>query len=63
MPFLNPLANLLEGRRWDEPMMQMNRANLNRMFHLLHAAGCQQVLTQLTDHGGELGALLVFRKT
>jgi hypothetical protein len=41
--------------------MQMNFYNLSELFFILHQAGVQQIHTDITDHGGALGAFLFFR--
>ena len=43
-----------------DPEMQMNFYNLSELFFILHQAGVQQIHTEVTDHGGALGALLFF---
>jgi len=44
-----------------DPEMQMNFYNLSELFFILHQAGVQQIHTDITDHGGALGAFLFFR--
>ena len=43
-----------------DPEMQMNYYNLSELMFILHRAGVQQVHTEMTDHGGALGAFLFF---
>ena len=42
--------------------MQMNYYNLSELMFILQRAGVQQVHTEMTDHGGALGAFLYFQK-
>jgi 2-polyprenyl-3-methyl-5-hydroxy-6-metoxy-1,4-benzoquinol methylase len=44
-----------------DPEMQMNFYNLSELFFILHQAGIQRIHTEVTDHGGALGAFLFFR--
>jgi len=45
-----------------DPEMQMNFYNLSELMFILQRAGVSQVHTELTDHGGALGAFLFFRR-
>lgn len=45
-----------------DPEMQMNSYHLNRVFFILQCAGVARVHTEFTDHGGELGVFLFFRR-
>jgi len=44
-----------------DPEMQMNFYNLSELFFILHQAGVQQIHTEVTNHGGALGAFLFFK--
>jgi SAM-dependent methyltransferase len=55
-------ANLLNGRPWNEPMMQMNEYRLDRLFALLTAQGVQRVLLQRDGTAAALQAFLIFKK-
>lgn len=46
----------------DDPLMQMNCHPLNDLMFLLQRAGIQFVHHQFTDHGGELGVMMIFRR-
>lgn len=66
------LANVWSGRRTSgpkpatdgppTPVLQMNPYVLNPLFHLLQAAGVREFFTEFTDHGGDLGVVVYFRK-
>lgn len=43
------------------PHMQMNAYDLNRVFTLIQKAGVKSVVSDFTDHGGQLGVSLYFR--
>lgn len=43
-------------------VMQMNPYNLNELYFILQQAGIKDIVSELTDHGGQLGAFLFFRK-
>jgi len=45
-----------------DPEMQMNFYNLSELLFILQRAGCAEVHTRMTNHGGALGAFLVFRR-
>ncbi|MEM7457406.1 MAG: hypothetical protein AAF456_23935 [Planctomycetota bacterium] len=45
-----------------DPEMQMNTYRLNELFFMLQSIGIQDIYTQFTDHGGELGVYLYFQK-
>ena len=62
VPFAGNVANLIRGRGLFEPQMQMNMYSLNRLSRLLQQAGVQSCHIDFTDHRGELGAMLYFRK-
>jgi 2-polyprenyl-3-methyl-5-hydroxy-6-metoxy-1,4-benzoquinol methylase len=62
VPGVNVLANLVQHRRLLEPMIPMHEYDLAQIFTLLGDAGCAHVHARLTDHGGHLGAMLIFRK-
>jgi SAM-dependent methyltransferase len=55
-------ANLLNGRPWNEPMMQMNEYKLDRLFALLVAQGVQRVLIQRDGTDVALQAFLIFKR-
>jgi hypothetical protein len=42
--------------------MRMHAYDLSRVFALVQEQGCPHCHVQLTDHGGQLGALVFFQK-
>lgn len=57
---LRPLPPPQEARQ--DPEMQMNFYNLSELMFVLQQAGVNDVLLEITDHGGALGAFLYFRR-
>jgi SAM-dependent methyltransferase len=55
-------ANLINGRPWNEPMMQMNEYRLDRLFMILANQGVKRVLVERADSGTSLQAFLIFKK-
>ena len=45
-----------------DPEMQMNPYVLNEILFLVQSAGVRRLHIEYTDHGGELGVLIFFRK-
>lgn len=56
------LARKPKGGTHADPLMQMNCYPLNDLLFILQQAGQRFVQFELTDHGGELGAIIYFRK-
>ena len=50
------------AQRLADPEMNMNPYNLSELAFLMQSAGIQRVQADFTDHGGELGVFLYFRK-
>lgn len=63
VPWLHGSINLVRGRPFSYPMMQMNDYPLSALFRLLYDKSCDHAYTRLTDHGGHLGLMLLFQKT
>lgn len=62
VPGLNLLANLVQRRPLREPLIPMNEYDLGALATLLAHRGCTHVHARLTDHGGHLGAMLLFQR-
>jgi SAM-dependent methyltransferase len=66
VPFTYAIRNLLKGVPVREPMMQMNRYDLNRILRVLQEAGCHRVHVRFTETGfyGQpfYGVILFFQK-
>lgn len=62
VPGLNRVANLIQRRPIGEPFIPMNSYDIGALYRMLADNGCGEVHARLTDHGGHLGAMLIFRK-
>ena len=62
VPGLNVVANLVQHRPLLEPLIPMYRYDLGELLALLSGRGCTHVYARLTDHGGHLGAMLLFQR-
>ncbi len=61
VPGMNILANVVQRRPLREPLIPMNQYDLGALLSLLGDRGCTHVHARLTDHGGHLGAMLIFK--
>lgn len=62
VPLTRGVINLLRGRSWRHPSMQMNAYSLSSLFTVLYEAGCGSVYSQFTNHDGYVGAVSFFHK-
>lgn len=62
VPGMNGVANVVQRRPIGEPFIPMNKYDLGALYRMLGDNGCHEVHARLTDHGGHLGAMLIFRK-
>ncbi len=66
IPALWYVRNILKGRPLREPMMQMNRYNLNRLLRILQEADCHSIHVRFTETQSFghpfYGAILFFQK-
>jgi SAM-dependent methyltransferase len=62
VPGAHAALNLLLGRSPRAPMMQGNAYSVTRLLEILRARRCGEVHVRFTDHQGNLGVLLFFRK-
>jgi SAM-dependent methyltransferase len=62
LPFGTNLVNLVRGRGFSSPDMEMNSYRLSRMRGWVEAAGGSQLYEEPTMHGGAVGVMLYFRK-
>ena len=59
---IHKLMNLVQGKPFSTPLMQMNSYSLDRIFDILADNGCSSLHAELTNHGGFHGAMLYFEK-
>jgi 2-polyprenyl-3-methyl-5-hydroxy-6-metoxy-1,4-benzoquinol methylase len=62
VPLLHNVVNLVRGRPFGEPMMQINPYRLDRFFGILHEGGCELAFVRATRHDSQPGAMIYFRK-
>ena len=62
IPLAKNLINLIRGRAFFAPQMAMNPYDLNRLLLGVQRQQVREFYAEYTDHGGELGILLYFRK-
>ena len=62
VPLGRNVVNVLRGRPFGAPNMEMNAYDLARLLRILGDHGVGEVCVEGTDHGGYLGAMLVFRR-
>jgi SAM-dependent methyltransferase len=67
IPAIQPVVNAVRGRPVATGAIQMNEYSLSRLMLILHEAGCHEIHSRATLHGGDganpsRGVMLVFRK-
>jgi 2-polyprenyl-3-methyl-5-hydroxy-6-metoxy-1,4-benzoquinol methylase len=66
IPFFSGVANVLKGKSFREPVMQMNEYDLNQLLRILQESGCHQVHVRFSETSvkghGFYGVSLFFRK-
>ena len=62
IPLANNVANLLRGRPFSAPLMEMNYYDLNAILQLLYDDDCHDIHVRFSDHDGIVGALLLFKR-
>lgn len=63
VPFAEAVKKLLNGKNFQDPQMQMNDYNLNRLFAILQTeCGVHKTYAEFSNHDGALGVILYFRK-
>lgn len=64
LPPVHSLLNVAAGRPFNDPLMQANCYNLNRLFAIIQDSGCGELLIRFTDHQGlgYLGMSIICRK-
>lgn len=61
IPFAHNLINLIKGKAFNYPLMQMYRYNLNTLFFILQKSNIHNVYVEMSDHGGYMGVILYFQ--
>jgi SAM-dependent methyltransferase len=60
---VHSLLNVLQGKRFSRPFMQMNIYSVNRILDILYGAGCLNLHVEFSCHFGWRGAMVYFEKT
>jgi ubiquinone/menaquinone biosynthesis C-methylase UbiE len=59
---LRTVGNLLRGKRWNYPTMQMNNYKLSKIFDIFSAQGINEFCIYRVDDWGNFGLFLFFQK-
>ncbi|MBS7807928.1 class I SAM-dependent methyltransferase [Variovorax sp. PCZ-1] len=62
LPYGSNFLNLTRGKKFFAPQMQMNSYDVNRLFSMIQKARVIDFYTEFTDHGGEFGIVIYFKK-
>lgn len=62
VPLVHNLINVAKGRSFRHPYMMMETYDLNRLMRILQVNGAAKIHIELTNHDGNYGAMLYFRK-
>lgn len=59
---VNSIMNVIKGKSWSEPLMQMNAYSLNTIFSILQRKGITKSYQELEEHGDFWGITVYFQK-
>lgn len=59
---LHYAINILSGKEWNYPLMQMNHYNMNRVLALLHKKGIRTLAVELSKRSTHQSATIMFKK-
>jgi SAM-dependent methyltransferase len=59
---VNAVGNAVKRRPLLEPMIPMYEYDVGRLYEVFRQNDCHTIHTELTDHGGHVGAWFLFRK-
>ncbi len=62
IPFFRNVGNLIVGRKWDTPVMQMNEYSITMFLNMLRANGIFRSNCFVVDDWGTLGLFVFFQK-
>jgi SAM-dependent methyltransferase len=60
---INALANLIKRRKWDDPFMQMNMYDMNKLLRVMCDGGLSDVFIEIADVGGFVSAFAFGKKS
>jgi 2-polyprenyl-3-methyl-5-hydroxy-6-metoxy-1,4-benzoquinol methylase len=62
VPLAKNIANVLKGKNFFAPRVQMNTYDLHHLFLAMRKAGAAECYTEFTNHSDYFGVVLYFRK-
>jgi ubiquinone/menaquinone biosynthesis C-methylase UbiE len=62
IPLACNIFNIIKGKSWNTPMMQLNNYNLNYILQTLKKNGCEHSYIRYTKEDEYYGALIFFQK-
>jgi ubiquinone/menaquinone biosynthesis C-methylase UbiE len=62
IPLVHGMFNVLQKRPFNEPLMQMNAYDLNKVFYILQKSGVKDSHLQYEKHGDCWGVTIFFQK-
>lgn len=62
VPLVHNVLNVVSGKTWKTPLMQMNAYNLNEVAQVIQAAGVGKSEMHFEDHGGIWSVAIFFQK-
>lgn len=62
IPLAKNLINVVKGRSFNAPQMQMNQYDPKKVYDIINLHGLKIINTEPTDHSGHLGVILYLRK-
>lgn len=62
IPGVKNILNLLHGKKWNSPMMQLNNYNLNQIIGILKEGGCEHVYMRHTRDNLYNGVIVIAQK-
>lgn len=61
IPLGSNLINIIRGRKFFSPTLQMNTYDLNKIFLMMQEINVNDFYAEYTDHGGHFGFLIYFK--
>ncbi len=61
-PIVHGVMNLMDKRKFNEPLMQMNEYDMSKVFEIIYKAGVRESYLQYEDHGSVLGVTIYLQK-
>ena len=61
VPLVNNVINMIRGRKFFQPTMQMNAYDLNKIFLMMQKINVRDFYAEYTDHVGHFGLRIYFK--